>query len=180
MTAASVFSAETTTGCIPFNYKSSACFLSGKQESLKGFSFPNNLGMLTVLPLIEAVCFPLVCTAEQLTGSEVSRGRQGTQLHLLSSVCSARPTFANLSNLFGRAVRRSGIFGQGFEGRPGELDWEQMSGCGDYLLLKEGSYLLRIDRQTLCSLQSQKAGIWLVFFKAIHLRVFPSVNPCLT
>lgn len=128
-----------------FHYKSSARFLSGKWESLKGFSFPNNLGMLAVLPPTEVVCFPLVCTAEQLTGGEESRGRQGTQLHLLSSVCSARSTFANLSNLFGRAVRRSGIFGQGLEGRPGELDWEQMSGCGDYLLLKEGLYLFRID-----------------------------------
>lgn len=159
---------------LSFYYKSSAHFLWGKWKSLRGFSFPNNLGMLAVLLLIEAVCFPLVCTAEQLVGWKVSWGQQGTHLHLPSSVWLGCPILTNLSNLFGSAVRKSGIFGQGFGGLPRELDWEQMAGCWDYLLLKESSYLFRIDRQTLCCMQSQEGGICLLFFvKAYIWEPFP-------
>lgn len=100
---------------------------------------------------------------------EVSWDHRGTQLHLLSSVCSAHQTFANPSNLFGRAARISGIFVKGFEGQPGVFDWEQMlwrsfSAAGMFVIFQD-QLGKSIMRKYLCSLQHQGAEMWLGFFQ---------------
>lgn len=78
-------------------------------------------------------------------------------------------------------MRISGIFVKGFEGQQGEYDWEQMLwrsfAAGGVLVSVQDQLGKLIMGKSLCSVQRQGSG-W-VFFKAVHLRVFSSVNLCL-